>query len=187
MPQPSTLHLQGLPRVQTPGCGPGRFHLKMYILLLVRNAQPYNPQSLHVQSSIPVCRHDSKGRALCLSLFWMYSQYEHTGSLSPVYRGTSLTRNRTTLGPYSRPMPRALWWSYGGWRCLMREVPLYKWESSSSEAGGRYLQPCTLHPSPYAVNPAPCTLSAEGGGYMCLSSFLEGGVPHSTLYLMFSI
>ena len=27
------------------------------------------------------------------------------------YRGTSLTRNRPTLGPYSRPMPRALWWS----------------------------------------------------------------------------
>ena len=27
------------------------------------------------------------------------------------YRGTSLIRNRTTLGPYSRPMPRALWWS----------------------------------------------------------------------------
>jgi len=26
-------------------------------------------------------------------------------------RVTSLTRNRTTLGPYSRLMPRALWWS----------------------------------------------------------------------------
>jgi len=27
------------------------------------------------------------------------------------YRGTLLTRNRTPLGPYSRTMPRALWWS----------------------------------------------------------------------------
>ena len=27
------------------------------------------------------------------------------------YRGTSLKRNRPPLGPYSRPMPRALWWS----------------------------------------------------------------------------
>jgi len=27
------------------------------------------------------------------------------------YRGTSLIRNRPTLGPYSRPMPRALWLS----------------------------------------------------------------------------
>ena len=28
-----------------------------------------------------------------------------------VYRGTSLIRNITPLGPYSRTMPRALWWS----------------------------------------------------------------------------
>jgi len=32
---------------------------------------------------------------------------------SPPYRGTSLTRERIPLGPYSRHMPRALWWSYG--------------------------------------------------------------------------
>ena len=43
-----------------------------------------------------------------------------------LYRGTLLTRKRTTLGPYSRPMPRALWWSKGGGgRFLMSEVPLY--------------------------------------------------------------
>jgi len=28
-----------------------------------------------------------------------------------VYRGASLIRNRPPLGPYSRDMPRALWWS----------------------------------------------------------------------------
>ena len=28
-----------------------------------------------------------------------------------VYRGTSLKRNNPSLGPYSRFMPRALWWS----------------------------------------------------------------------------
>ena len=27
------------------------------------------------------------------------------------YRGTSLIRNSAPLGPYSRSMPRALWWS----------------------------------------------------------------------------
>ena len=27
------------------------------------------------------------------------------------YRGTSLMRQRLPLGPYSSPMPRALWWS----------------------------------------------------------------------------
>ena len=37
-------------------------------------------------------------------------------------RGTSLIRNNPTLGPYSRPVPRALWWSWGGVR--MSEVPL---------------------------------------------------------------
>ena len=28
-----------------------------------------------------------------------------------MYRGTSLMRNRASLGTYSRTMPRALWWS----------------------------------------------------------------------------
>ena len=28
-----------------------------------------------------------------------------------LYRGTSLIRKRPPLGPYSSPMPRALWWS----------------------------------------------------------------------------
>jgi len=27
------------------------------------------------------------------------------------YKGSSLRRNRANLGPYSRTMPRALWWS----------------------------------------------------------------------------
>ena len=30
---------------------------------------------------------------------------------SVVYRSTSLKRNCFPLGPYSKPMPRALWWS----------------------------------------------------------------------------
>ena len=28
-----------------------------------------------------------------------------------MYRGTSLMRHNTPLGPYSRTMPMALWWS----------------------------------------------------------------------------
>ena len=44
----------------------------------------------------------------------------------PLYtvQGTSLIRNCRPLGPYSRPVPRALWWSQGGGRFLMSEVPL---------------------------------------------------------------
>ena len=36
------------------------------------------------------------------------------GHLHGTYRGTSLLRNNPSLGCYSRLMPRALWWSYGG-------------------------------------------------------------------------
>ena len=42
------------------------------------------------------------------------------------YRGTSLIRKRAPLGHYSRTMPRALWWSQGGGRFLMSEVPMYR-------------------------------------------------------------
>ena len=40
-------------------------------------------------------------------------------------RGTSLTRKRTPLAPYRRPMPRVLGRSWEGGRFLMGEVPLY--------------------------------------------------------------
>ena len=40
------------------------------------------------------------------------------------HRGTSLIINCLPLGPYSRPMPRALEWSQGGGGVLMSEVPL---------------------------------------------------------------
>ena len=45
-------------------------------------------------------------------------------NLAGEYRGTSLMRNSAPLGPYSRTMRRALWWSEGGVLFLMSEVPL---------------------------------------------------------------
>ena len=39
------------------------------------------------------------------------------------YKGTSLFKKRIPLGPCSRPMPRALWWSYGGGHFSLSEVP----------------------------------------------------------------
>ena len=42
-----------------------------------------------------------------------------------IYRGTSLIRNCNSLGPYSRPIPRALRRSWGGGRFLIREVPMH--------------------------------------------------------------
>ena len=41
------------------------------------------------------------------------------------YRGTLLMGNTTLLGPYSRTVPRALWWSKGGGLFLLSEVPLF--------------------------------------------------------------
>jgi len=56
------------------------------------------------------------------------------------YRGTFLIRKRHPIGPYSRPVPRALWWSWGGGPFLMSEVPLYYTSSPSDKlprvAGG---------------------------------------------------
>ena len=44
---------------------------------------------------------------------------------NPEYRGTSLIRNSAPVGPYSRTIPRALWWSQGVEPFLMSEAPLY--------------------------------------------------------------
>ena len=41
------------------------------------------------------------------------------------YRGTSLIRPPPPAGPCRSPMIRVLWWSWGGWRFLMSNVPLY--------------------------------------------------------------
>ena len=50
-----------------------------------------------------------------------------------LYRSTSLIRNSSPLGPFSRTVPRALWWSLGGALCMMSEVPLYCPRSWSSQ------------------------------------------------------
>jgi len=44
--------------------------------------------------------------------------------MGPPYRGTSLIRNTPLLEPYSRTIPRVIWWSWGGGLFLMSEVPL---------------------------------------------------------------
>ena len=46
------------------------------------------------------------------------------GSAWP-YGGTSLTRDRTTLGPYSRPMPRVLGGPGGGAFSCERGTPVH--------------------------------------------------------------
>ena len=38
------------------------------------------------------------------------------------YRGTSLVNNTPLLGPYSRTIPRVLWWSHRGGLFIVDEV-----------------------------------------------------------------
>ena len=52
-------------------------------------------------------------------------------------QGTSLIRESAPLGPYSRTMPRALWWSEGGGLILTSEVSLYR--GASLTLGGETL------------------------------------------------
>jgi len=51
--------------------------------------------------------------------------HHQEGLLPSEYRGTSLIRKSAPLGPYSRSIPRALWWSWGGGGGLLSEVPLH--------------------------------------------------------------
>ena len=53
----------------------------------------------------------------CLVVIASLKRPRVASSLNSIHnpdRGTSLMRNRPSLGPFSRLMPRALWWSYGG-------------------------------------------------------------------------
>jgi hypothetical protein len=56
-----------------------------------------------------------------------FAHAEISGFQESLYRGTSLIRNNTSLGPYmcSRLTPRALWWSLGEALFLISEVPMY--------------------------------------------------------------
>ena len=45
-----------------------------------------------------------------LGLLSASTSTEEADDLPPLYRVTSLTRNRNTLGPCSRTIPRLLWW-----------------------------------------------------------------------------
>ena len=60
---------------------------------------------------------------------------EADAGLSEIYRGTSALRRRLLLGPYSRDVPRALWWSKGGGFLDMSEVPF---QDAASLAIARY-------------------------------------------------
>ena len=49
----------------------------------------------------------------------------------PVPQGSSLIRNNSFLGPYSRTISRAVWWPYGGGVFLTSEVSLHPRDGES--------------------------------------------------------
>ena len=49
------------------------------------------------------------------------------GPLKQLHGRHSLIRNRFLLGPYSSPVPRALWWSLGGGCFLCARYPCRGW------------------------------------------------------------
>ena len=55
---------------------------------------------------------------------WGVLSPQHSSGCCVPCMCTSLTRKRTSLGPYRRPMPRVQGGSQGGGRFLMGEVPL---------------------------------------------------------------
>ena len=77
------------------------------------------------------------------------------------YRGTSLIRKRTPLGPYRRPVPRVLGWSLGGGGCfLVSEVPLYtKFLNGTFQKADP--KPQHLSPKPSSPDPQPQTVKSK--------------------------
>ena len=80
------------------------------------------------------------------------------------YRGNSLVRKRRPLGPYSRPMPRTLWWSNGGEGFLSEMVQGYL--ACKKETPPRTLQ-CAYVWGHMAVKGGGRFLSARVHGYLC--------------------
>ena len=101
--------------------------LLVALLLLVQGVGDYIPlDSLFLVSEMPLYVYCWTLRR-CVSLKssrscthdWRERDWSSRG-----YRGTSLIRKCTPLGPYRRPMPRVLGGSWGGGRFIMGEVLL---------------------------------------------------------------
>ena len=137
-------------------------------LIVVKQPPPRNP--LHDKSMIT-----------CLNRI----KHAPCSTKPTPHRGISLIRKRAPIGLFSRIMPRAICWSWGGWMFPMSEVHLYTpaqhalphnlhpMPSTPHPAQTRPGKIPTLHPSPHTMYPTPCTLHPP-------PSTLH--FPHSTLH-----
>ena len=81
------------------------------------------------------------------------------------YRGASLIRKRTPIGPHRTPMPRVLEGSQGGERFRMGEVPLYGagQEQLSEKSGAQKQRAITRMVVGFAVAVAVLRVVLSGG------------------------
>ena len=70
------------------------------------------------------CRRTSLVRNPCRRTSLVRNPYKRNSLVRNPYMRISLVRNCLLLGPCSRTIPRALWWSWGGGLFLMSDVPL---------------------------------------------------------------
>ena len=101
--RPAKVHVQVCKRQRVPIC-----HLSSAARQLAPGCQLWDhPTALYAHSFVP------RSPQWCISTtFSMIADgCGRARSHVNVYRGPSLIRNSTPLGPYSRNMPRALWWS----------------------------------------------------------------------------
>ena len=81
----------------------------------VNSLAPPPPLSLSLSLVLSLSRGASQRPVWKPTLPAMFSSFDQDLERGHVHhRGTSLIRNRTPLGPYNRPMRRALWCSWGG-------------------------------------------------------------------------
>jgi hypothetical protein len=95
--------------------------------------------------------------AWCLPTHPTPPWFKVSSSVLWIYRGTSRIRKCLLLGPFSRPVPRALRWSWGGGRLFMSEVPM------KDSCTGRWPR-AGLPPSQPYSSPVPRALSWSYGG-----------------------
>jgi hypothetical protein len=69
---------------------------------------------------------------------------ERREAIPGVYRGTSLTKKRLLLGPYSGTMPRVVQWTWDGVQLLMSEVALFSERASKRLCITSYAARATL-------------------------------------------